>query len=57
MDWLIENGISKDRVFHSDNKGWIGFDATAAEAEALFVTEFHEHEHMQTGKLSVACDE
>lgn len=57
VDWLVDHGVVKDRISHSDNKGWIGFDATAEEAEALFLTEFHEQEHIKTGRLSVACDE
>src|SRR4051794_3745763 len=28
-EWLIENGISKSRITHSDNKGWFAFYATA----------------------------
>lgn len=57
VDWLVSSGIAEERVFLSDNRGWIGFDATAEEAESLFLAEFHEHEHTQTGKFSVACDE
>lgn len=55
--WLVSSEISSERIFLSDNKGWIGFDATVGEAERLFLTEFYEQEHAQTGKISVACDE
>lgn len=55
--WLASSDVSEDRIVLSDNKGWIGFDATAQEAEKLFLAEFYEHVHTQTGKLSVACDE
>lgn len=57
FDWLVSHGIAANRISHSDNKGWVGFDATAAEAEAIFLTQFHEHEHMESGRLSIACDE
>lgn len=57
VEWLVAHGVMKERISHSDNKGWIGFDASAEEAEALFLTQFHEHEHVQTGKMSVSCDE
>jgi len=55
-DWLQESGISKHRITHSDNKGWLAFDATAEEAENLFHAEYYEHEHPTTGTLRVGCD-
>ena len=39
--WLVENGIAKERITHSDNKAWLAFDATANEAEALLQTEYY----------------
>lgn len=57
VGWLVSSGIAEERISLSDNRGWIGFDATAQEAESLFLAEFHEHEHTMTGKISVACDE
>ncbi len=41
MDWVVSTGIEKDRVSHSANKQWIQFDASAKEAEALLLTEYH----------------
>jgi len=54
--WLEEYGIAKHRITHSDNKGWLAFDATAEEAENLFYTEYFEHEHSTTGTLRIGCD-
>jgi tripeptidyl-peptidase I len=55
-DWLTQFGIHDSRIVHSDNKGWLAFDASAEEAERLLLTEFHEHEHRQSSKLRVGCD-
>ncbi len=54
--WLIDSGIAKDRILHSQNKGWIAFDATAEEVESLFTAEYHTFEHPSSGKSAVACD-
>lgn len=55
--WLHEAGIDKSRIVHSDNKGWLAFDATTEEAERLFRAEFYEHEHSQSDRVRVGCDE
>lgn len=55
--WLESSGIHESRVVHSDNKGWLAFDAYAHEVERLFVTEFYEHEHASTSSLKIGCDE
>jgi len=54
--WLVSFGIHESRIVHSDNKGWLAFDAPAEEAEALLQTEFYEHRHTQSSKLRVGCD-
>ncbi|KAI0484995.1 Pro-kumamolisin, activation domain-containing protein [Xylariaceae sp. FL0804] len=54
--WLTSSGIEDSRIVHSENKGWLAFDASAEEAEALFLTEFHEHEHKESGKLGIGSD-
>lgn len=54
--WLTSYGIHGSRIVHSDNKGWISFDATAEEAEGLLLAEFHEHEHKHGPKVRVGCD-
>ncbi|PYH32008.1 S53 family peptidase [Aspergillus neoniger CBS 115656] len=56
-EWLVASGIHPSRVVHSDNKGWLAFDAYAHEAERLFMTEFHEHESDRSAKIRVGCDQ
>lgn len=55
-EWLVASGISAERITHSDNQGWLAFDATTEEAEALLHTEYHEYEHGATGHVVAACD-
>ena len=55
--WLASSGIHDSRVVHSDNKGWLAFDAYAHEAESLFLTKFYEHEHSRNDKVRIGCDE
>ncbi|KAH8821627.1 peptidase S8/S53 domain-containing protein [Xylogone sp. PMI_703] len=54
--WLIEFGIAPERITHTDNRGWLAFDATTEEAEGLLHTEFYGYEHKTTGHVSAACD-
>lgn len=54
--WLLNFGISPDRLSFSKGRNWIQFDATVAEAEALLQTEYHAYEHSEGG-YRVACDE
>ncbi|KAJ5711583.1 subtilisin-like protein [Penicillium malachiteum] len=54
--WLEASGIHPSRVVHSDNKGWIAFDAYTHEAERLFLAEFYEHEHAATSSMKIGCD-
>jgi len=56
-NWLIDSGIGRERIRKSENKGWLAFDASVAEAEALFHTEYHEHQHEATGAVRIGCDE
>ncbi|KAF3761013.1 subtilisin-like protein [Cryphonectria parasitica EP155] len=53
--WLHENGIGS--VTHSDNKGWLAFDAPTSMVEALLHTEYFEHHDSVTGGVMPACDE
>ncbi|KAL1979563.1 hypothetical protein VTN96DRAFT_5563 [Rasamsonia emersonii] len=55
-EWLTSFGIHHSRIVHSDNKGWLAFDATVDEAERLLLTEFHEHEHKHSSKVRIGCD-
>ncbi|KAI2787404.1 Aorsin [Penicillium oxalicum] len=56
-DWLHAAGIDRSRIVHSDNKGWLAFDAYAHEAEKLFMTEFYEHNHMSSESTKIGCDQ
>ena len=55
-DWLVESGIAKSRIAHSDTKGWFAFEATTAEVEKLFNAEFYGYEHATKNKVAAACD-
>ncbi|KAH8812458.1 Pro-kumamolisin, activation domain-containing protein [Xylogone sp. PMI_703] len=55
-EWLLSSGIDEDRVVHTENKGWLAFDATVEEAERLLLAEFYEHEHKHSDKVRVGCD-
>lgn len=55
--WLEESGIARHRVVHSDNKGWLAFDASAEEMEELLDAEFYEFEHSSSSQTATACDE
>lgn len=54
--WLIDNGISSERITHTDNRAWLAFFATPDEAENLLKTEFHEFEDSITGGVMPGCD-
>jgi len=56
-NWLVSSGIEDNEIVHSDNKGWLAFDIPAWQAENLFQTEYHEHEHSESGKVKIGCDE
>ncbi|KAE8444410.1 hypothetical protein EG329_000610 [Mollisiaceae sp. DMI_Dod_QoI] len=53
--WLVDSGIDPKRITHSDNKGWLAFDATTEEAETLLLTEYHLYEHVD-GHVTPACE-
>jgi tripeptidyl-peptidase I len=54
--WLIDSGISRDRISHAAGRNWVKFNATVEEIESLFNTEYHVYEH-QNGGIRIACDE
>lgn len=56
-EWLTSFGIAGDRIAHSDNKGWLAFDASAEEVESLLRTEFHAYEHKDSGNIVPACEQ
>ncbi|KAK0119805.1 Tripeptidyl-peptidase sed1 [Cadophora gregata] len=54
--WLVSAGIASEKISQSINKQWVQFDASVFELESLLITEYHEYEHSDTGKTTVACD-
>ena len=54
--WLIDFGISSDRITHSDNQGWLAFDTTTEDAERLLHAEYHLYEHSSSGSMTAGCD-
>jgi tripeptidyl-peptidase-1 len=56
-EWLQNSGIEDSRIVHSDNKGWLAFDATVEEAENLLLTEYYEHEHRHSSNVRIGCGE
>ena len=54
--WLESAGIESHRIVHSDNKGWLAFDATAEEAENLLKTTYHVYEHKTSGAVSASTE-
>lgn len=57
--WL--NGLGVTDVTHTDNKQWLAFDIPASKAEAVFHTEYFEHEMKgkdgQVQGFEASCDE
>ncbi|TFK74740.1 subtilisin-like protein [Pluteus cervinus] len=49
-DWLVESGISPDRLKVSASKGWLQVNATVAEAEDLLKAKYHVYEHPSGAK-------
>jgi len=54
--WLIDAGISVDRIQTSRSLNWLHINTTVEEAESLFNAEYHYFRH-ETGAPHVACDE
>ena len=55
-NWLVDSGIDRKTITHSDNKAWFAFHATAQKMESLLRTEYHEYEDMHTGGIMPSCD-
>jgi tripeptidyl-peptidase-1 len=54
---LTSSGFNKSRITHSQNKGWLAFDAQAEEVEGLLHTKYHHYKHISSGHAAIACDE
>ncbi|CZT06100.1 related to serine protease [Rhynchosporium graminicola] len=55
-EWLTDSGVDAKRIIHSDNRGWLAFDATTEEAEGLLHTKYHIYEHESEGHMTAACE-
>lgn len=42
---------------HSDNKGWIAFNAPTSVVEKLLHAEYYEHHDLEGGGITPACDQ
>ena len=56
-DWLVDSGISPERIGQSVNKQWLQFDATVTEAEDLLFAEFYVWEHSSSGSRDISAEE
>jgi tripeptidyl-peptidase-1 len=57
VSWLLEVGVSEERITISGSRNWIKINSTIIEAETLLKTEYKVYEHKTTGKRSLAVDE
>ncbi|TVY58927.1 Aorsin [Lachnellula cervina] len=57
VDWLVKSGIDVGRHKYSTGRNWLEINATVAETEGLFNTEYHYYEHDISGGHRIACDE
>lgn len=56
-NWLIESGVEKSRLIHTQNQGWIVFDATTKEAENLLHTKYYHYTDKVSGFKALAAEE
>ena len=52
-EWLVGEGVARERLRMSASRGWIEFNATVAEAEALIDAEYHVYTHAETGAQQI----
>lgn len=52
--WLSGAGVS--HVVQSENKAWLAFHASVAQAESLLHTEYFEYEDRRTGGIMPSCE-
>ena len=54
--WLVDSGIPRDRLALSIlNRGWIHFNATAAQVEELLKTEYYVFTHEDSGAEQISA--
>ena len=56
-EWLLETGISSDRIETEPSQLWISVNTTVAEAESLLKTKYLVYHHQAMGHSFVACEE
>ena len=56
-NWLKSSSVADHTISLALNKQWLQFDATIAELEDLFHTEYYEYKHMDSGNSALGCDE
>lgn len=49
-NWLVDAGLSRDRLRLSGNKGWIHVNVSTTEVENLLKAEYHVYEHPSGAK-------
>ena len=52
-EWLAGFRIRLGRVSHSQIEGWLASNATTEEAENHFLTEYHLHEYISFGHMTL----
>jgi tripeptidyl-peptidase-1 len=55
-NWLMDAGLSGDRLRLSASRGWIAVNVTAEEAESLLRTEYHVYTH-PSGASQIGCQD
>jgi tripeptidyl-peptidase I len=56
-EWLHSAGIDPVRISLSPNRQWLQLDTPVDSAEKLFRTKYHIYEHVDSGKMNIACDQ
>ncbi|EFQ35648.1 Pro-kumamolisin [Colletotrichum graminicola] len=56
VSWLVDCGISRDRIGQSANRQWIQFDANTSQLQSLIYSDFYIWEH-QDGSQDIATEE
>ena len=54
-EWLVGEGVARERLRMSASRGWIEFNTTVAEAEALIDAEYHVYAHPSGAEQISEC--
>ncbi|KAK6839735.1 hypothetical protein PG995_007006 [Apiospora arundinis] len=55
--WLVDEGLSPNRIQLSKGRNWLDFNATVGELEKLLKTKYFMYRHSRHGKYHLACDQ